>query len=81
MKWGSHTKGRPYSEQEVRHILDAYDKDGDGKISLGEWIEYHQATHAGAIATLINAVLTRSNPVSTRIRADSCRFNAVLMPF
>ena len=48
-RWGKTSRGRPYTEEEIRHILDAYDKDGDGRISLQEWIDYHEATHANEL--------------------------------
>ena len=43
--WGQICRGRAYSKAEVSHILDAYDVDKSGKLSLDEWIDYHDKAH------------------------------------
>jgi len=42
MNWGRATRGKPYTPAEIKHIMAEYDEDGNGVITLDEWIHYHE---------------------------------------
>jgi len=45
MNWGRVTRGKPYTPAELKHIMSEYDEDGNGVITLDEWIHYHENMH------------------------------------
>jgi len=44
-RWGLTIRGTPYTPNEMKRITNAYDINGDGVITLDEWLEYHETTH------------------------------------
>jgi len=41
-KWGEDLRGKPYSPEEVDRILKSFDADDNKRITLQEWLQYHQ---------------------------------------
>lgn len=50
-KWGDELRGRPYTPEEASKILKSFDVNEDNKITLKEWMDYHDEVIPGNYTT------------------------------